>query len=178
MNPTATTIAPVTIPARPTADEALPTGAPLPTALHKLFALRGQFASLRTVRPLKVRKGKAEILKDSTFVCRVGVDYSNIKAVQEKQANGDLPSETQPLPWGNWLMFPYVIQHKGVHYFRCATVHNADSIPRVTYTRNGLEISKDEAQVDALASEFQDKSDNDVFTVKVESILEINGVPI
>lgn len=150
----------------------------LPVGVHKLMALKGQFASLRTVRPLKVRKGKAEILKDSTFTCRVGVNYDNIAAVKEGRADGSLPSENAGLPWGSWLVFPYVIAHKGAHYFRCTSVHNDNAIPRVIYTRNGVEITKAEAEADALASEFADKDDREVFTVKVESITEINGVPV
>lgn len=149
----------------------------MPIGVHKLMGLKGQFASLRTVRPLKVKKGKAEILKDSTFTCRVGVNYDNITAVKEGREDGSLPAENAGLPWGEWLVFPYVIAHKGCHYFRCTSVHNDNAIPRVTYTRNGVEITKDEAKADALASEFYEK-EGEVFTVKVESITEINGVAV
>jgi hypothetical protein len=148
----------------------------LPVGVHRLMALKGQFASLRTVRPLKVRKGRTEILKDSIFVCRIGVNYDNIGAVKEGRADGTLPAENAGLPWGEWLVFPYVIGHKGNHYFRCTSVNGNDScIPKVRFLRNGVEISKEEAQVDALASEFSEKEDREVFTVKVESIIEING---
>lgn len=150
----------------------------LPVGVHRLMALKGQFASLRTIRPIKVRKGKAEILKDSTFTCRVGVNYDNIAAVKEGRADGSLPSENAGLPWGEWLVFPYVIAHKGNHYFRCTSVHNDNAIPKVRYLRDGKEITKDEAKVDGLASEFYDKDDTEVFTVKVESITEINGVAV
>lgn len=149
----------------------------MPIGVHKLMGLKGQFASLRTVRPLKVKKGKAEILKDSTFTCRVGVNYDNITAVKEGREDGSLPAENAGLPWGEWLVFPYVIAHKGCHYFRCTSVHNDNAIPRVIYTRNGVEITKDEAKADALASEFYEK-EGEVFTVKVESITEINGVAV
>lgn len=164
-----TTLAPATLNAPTLATVDLPLG------VHKLMGLKGQFASLRTVRPLKVRKGKAEILKDSTFTCRVGVNYDNITAVKEARADGSIPAENAGLPWGEWLVFPYVIAHKGAHYFRCTSVHNDSAIPRVIYTRNGVEISKDEAKADALASEFGDKDEREVFTVKVESITHING---
>jgi hypothetical protein len=150
----------------------------LPVGVHKLMALKGQFASLRTVRPLKVRKGKAEILKDSTFTCRIGVNYDNIAAVKEGRADGSLPSENAGLPWGEWRVFPYVIAHKGAHYFRCTAVHNDNAIPTVRYTRNGVKITREEAQADALASEFENKEEREVFTVKVESITEINGVAV
>lgn len=170
------TLAPATINAPSLATVTVPD---LPVGLVKLLALKGQFASLCTERPLKVKKGKIEIMKRSTFVCRVGVNYDNIATVKEDRANGDLPAENAGLPWGSWVpgLFPYVIAHKGCHYFRCTSVKNDSSIPKVSYTRNGVEISKDEAKADALASEFYEK-DSEVFTVKVESILEINGQAI
>jgi hypothetical protein len=151
----------------------------MPVGLVKLLALKGQFASLCTERALKVKKGKAEIMKRSTFVCRVGVNYDNISTVKEARANGDLPAENAGLPWGEWVpgLFPYVIAHKGCHYFRCTSVKNDSAIPKVSYTREGVEITKEEAKADALASEFYEK-DSEVFTVKVESILEINGIPV
>ena len=149
----------------------------LPVGVHRLMGLRGQLASLRTVRPIKVRKGRAEILKDSTFTCRVGVNYDNIAVVKEGREDGSLPAENAGLPWGEWLVFPYVIAHKGNHYFRCTAVHNDNAIPRVIYSRNGVEITKAEAMVDGLASEFYEK-EGEVFTVKVESITEINGVAV
>ena len=63
----------------------------LPARVQALCALHGQFASLRMVRELKVRKGKDPISKDSTFVCRIGVDYDNITQVEVKRDNGLLP---------------------------------------------------------------------------------------
>ena len=167
-----------TIAALPTINNPTLATVDLPVGVHRLMGLKGQFASIRTVRPLKVRKGKAEILKDSTFTCRVGVNYDNIAAVKEGRAGGTLPAENAGLPWGEWCVFPYVIAHKGAHYFRCTSVHNDNAIPRVTYTRNGVEITKAEAMVDGLASEFYDKDGTEVFTVKVESIVEINGVAV
>lgn len=153
--------------------------APLPPAVEGLLALKGQFASLKTVRLLKVRKGQQAIEKESIFTCRIGVDYDNIKAVQEKRDAQLLPAENQGLPWGQWLVFPHLIAHKGAHYLRCTQVNgNNACIPKVRFLRNGVEITREEAQAAALASEFQDREDRDVFTVKVESIVEVNGKPV
>jgi hypothetical protein len=147
----------------------------VPTAIAKLLALKGQFVAMRTIRSLKVKKGCAEILKDSTFTCRVGVNYDNIANVQEKRESGELPAENAGLPWGEWFLFPHIIAHKGNHYFRCTAVHNDNQIPKVIYTRNGVVITKEEAKADSYASEFGDREERDVFTVKIESILEVNG---
>ena len=148
----------------------------LPSAVQQLFALKGQFASLRMVKPLKMKKGKTQIFKDSTFVCRIGVDYDNIANVKEKREIGVLPEENAGLPWGEWALFPYVITHKGKFYFRCTQVNNnPNSIPKTRYLRDGAEISKDEAQLDCLASEFYPSDDRDVFNVTVDYITEIGG---
>lgn len=158
---------------------AIPTITSLPLAVQRLFALKGQFASLRMVRSMKVAKkfhDQSEILKDSTFTCRIGVDYDNIAAVQEKRDNGDLPAVNQGLPWGNWCVFPYLIEHKGQYYFRCTQVNgNNHSTPTVRYLRNGQEISKAEAELACIASEFKDSSDRDVFNVTVSNLIAING---
>lgn len=145
----------------------------LPTRVQSLLSMKGTIATLKTVRTMKVRKGRAEILKQSTFQCRLGVNYDNIAAVQEKRDNGTLPAVNAGLPWGEWIQFPHLIGHKGNHYMRCTTV-NSGFIPKVCFYQNGQEITKEQAQVDALASEFAEK-DNEVFTIKVESIIEVNG---
>jgi hypothetical protein len=148
-----------------------------PAKVRKLFDLKGQIVTLRTMKDCKVRKGESPIVKDSTFQARIGVNYDNIAAVQEKRELGILPAENAGLPWGNWVegLFPYVIEHKGEYYFRCTMLHNAHSVHKRRFLRNGIEISVDEAKAACLASEFKDMSDNDVFCIKVNNIVEING---
>lgn len=147
----------------------------VPAAIARLLTLKGQFVTLRTIRPLKVKKGCAEILKDSTFTCRVGVNYDNIANVQLKRESGELPAENAGLPWGEWFVFPHVIAHKGSHYLRCTAVHNDNQIPKVEYIRAGVVISKDDAKADSYAAEFGDREDRDVFTIKIENMVEVNG---
>lgn len=140
--------------------------------LDTLMSRKGQIVTLVTQRPLKVRKNQEAITKTSEFQCRVGVNYDNIKAVQEKRAEGQLPAENAGLPWGEWVDFPYVIGHKGEYYVRCTMLRNAFR-KAPTFTRGGVEISKEEAQVAALASEFSEGGDNDVFNVKLSSIRSV-----
>lgn len=137
--------------------------------LKTLLARKGQIATFTTSRPLKVRKNETPITKISTFQCRVGVDYDNIKAVQEKRAEGELPAENAGLPWGQWVNFPYVIEHKDTFYFRCTRIRN-NFIPKTTFMRDGVEITRAQAQAAALASEFKADDGNEVFNVKVDSI--------
>jgi hypothetical protein len=140
--------------------------------LEKILSRKGQIATIRTARPMKVRKGMPEIIKHSEFQCRVGVNYDNIAVVKEKRADGRLPEENQGLPWGEWEIFPFVIRHGAEKYVRCTVLRNGFHRPPV-YTVNGAEISADEAKGMALASEFRPSEDNDVFTVKVSSVLSV-----
>lgn len=140
--------------------------------MEQLLARKGQICTFTTTRPLKVRKGQAPITKTSTFQARVGVNYDNIATVQEKRANGELPAENQGLPWGEWEVFPYVIAHKGEKYFRCTSIRN-NFVSKTEYTRDGFAISKEEAQVAALASEFSTGEPSEVFNIKLSSILEV-----
>jgi hypothetical protein len=138
--------------------------------LPVFLARKGQIVTVETVRPLKVRKGMPEILKHSTFQARVGVTYDNIGVVQEKRESGELPAENQGLPWGQWEIFPYVIAHKGEKYLRCTMLRNGFHRAPV-FTVNGAEITRDEAQRMALASEFSDRDDGpDVFNIKLSSV--------
>lgn len=142
------------------------------TMLDTLLARKGQIATITTERAVKVRKNELPITKTSTFQCRVGVDYENIKTIKEGRANGTMPMESAGLPWGTWAEFPYVIEHKGTYYFRCTRIRN-NYIPKTMYTRNGNPISKEVAQQAALASEFKSGDDNEVFNIKVDSILDV-----
>jgi hypothetical protein len=140
--------------------------------LQLLNKKRGTIATLTTLRPMKVRKNKEPIMKLSTFQCRVGVEYDNIKAVQDKRASGELPAVNAGLPWGEWFDYPHIIEHKGEYYYRCTRVRN-DFVPQVEYTRNGIQITKAEAELDCLASEFRGDTDNEVFTIKVQSLQQV-----
>lgn len=151
--------------------------ASLPLKVQALFALKGQIVTLLIGREAKMRKGMAQIYKFSHIQVRVGVNYDNMKAVQEKRASGELPAENQGLSWGKYVegFFPYLIEHKEQLYFRFSTLQNANSVHSVRFVRNKKDITVEEAKQDCLASEFSERDSLDTFTLKVESILEING---
>lgn len=141
-------------------------------SLDSLLSKKGQFVSFKTERTMKTKKGQEPITKISEFVARVGVAYDNMKSVQTKREDGTLPEENQGLPWGKWVNFPYVIEHKDALYLRCSATKNKDQSGKVHYFRNGVEISRDEAKSACLASEFTTKDDADIFNIKVDSIIE------
>jgi hypothetical protein len=144
------------------------------STVNYLLAKKGQIVSFHTVREMKVRKGQDPIQKESWFLARVGVSYDNIQNVKDKREDGRLPEENAGLPWGQWLEYPHVIGHKGEEYVRCSTLKNSNTKGRVKYLRNGAEISREEAQLACLASEFRERDDDsDVFNIKASSILEV-----
>ena len=149
----------------------------LPSKVRAILSLKGQFVSILYGKECKMRKGCSPILKFSKMVLRAGLEYDNIGAVQDKRSAGELPSENQGLAWGEYVegLYPYIITHKGALYFRFFTVPTSSRVAP-TWVRNGKEITKEEAMVDCLASEFRDDTVTlETITLKIEGILEVNG---
>ncbi len=144
------------------------------STIEKILAKRGgQIATVTTERLLKVRKGSPEIVKVSTFQCRVGVNYDNMSAVQQKREDGTLPEENAGLPYGKWVTFPYIIENKDTLYARFSAF-KSNFIATALYSIDGVEIDRETAKRYALSNEFKDKSSSsDVFNVKVENIIKI-----
>lgn len=138
--------------------------------LRSILSKKGQIVTFTTERPVKVKKGSPTILKQSEFQARIGVNYDNIKAVQEARQTGEKPAENAGLPWGTWKEFPYVITHNGNDYIRCTKVDSGNNKP-ATYTVDGEEIGFEMVKKYALASELK-PSDGEVFNIKVESIVD------
>ena len=151
-----------------------------------LSGTKGAFRSIVWEREMKTKKAYADynIVKRSTAVVRFGVEYDNIKAVQEKRSTGELPAQNAGLQWGEWLLYPYFIKHKGNIYLRCATSkvkrwrHNAYFICytgriKSEYFLNGRKIDKAIIENMCLASEFRQTEKLDVFTINCENIIAI-----
>lgn len=111
---------------------------------------RGQ--NMRAVwrRAAKVRAGiAAEVIKQTETAIRAGIDYANLGIVKEGIETGER-GEVQPLPWGNWGEFPFIILHtpKGAtevcEYLRLYPSSNGDACPRVSFTVDGKEASADQ----------------------------------
>ena len=151
----------------------------LPIKVASLLTCKGQIVTLKTIRAVKMKKGAKAVSKISRFQARIGCNYDNLAAVKEKRADGTLPSENQGLPWGEWLVPNYVIEHKGKLYFRCTAVNNDSSVKEATFVdSNGNVISKEVALQDALASERVEREELDVFNIVVDNIVEVNGQPL
>ena len=141
--------------------------------MNLLLSRKGQIVTVRTRRPVKMKKGQAAVFKESEFQCRVGVNYDNIAVVKEGRASGELPAENAGLPWGEWIEFPYTIGHKGETYVRCTLVNNTFRRAPVFTLADGSVVDKATVQAGALASEFREGDDSVVFNIKVSSLLDV-----
>lgn len=125
----------------------------LPAMLRRVLSKAGQFTGFLWVRPLKTRKGvTATVTKTVRCVGRLGVEHDARAKVIEARESGLLPATNQGLPWGEWLIAPYLITHKGNVYVRIYPVEGR--APRVMYKIDGKVVSKAEAEALCLASEF------------------------
>jgi hypothetical protein len=125
-------------------------------------------------RNAKTFKGVSDIItKHVRMVGRVGIEYDKQKAVIEKRANGELPSENAGLPWGTFEIYPYLITHKGENYLRLYNGTCPITKTEVHWFKNGAEVTKESIEGLLLASEKGDKT-GDCFTVKTNDILRLH----
>jgi hypothetical protein len=141
----------------------------------------GTFVKAAWMKTLKTKKDvTANVVKVTSGVFRIGIDYDKVADVQEGRANGTLPEKNAGLPWGQWHSFPRIIEHKEAFYVRMYFAKgNESKLDRISsvYILNGKEIGKDELQAMGicLASEFpKEKPDEELntFTVKAENFIQ------
>lgn len=172
---TTTQNTPVAIPVAPFVSTAIPsfesfnlTGEMI-TFLLSFLSVKGQFFSIVWRRPMKTRKGTESLVeKMVSGVFRAGIDYDNKQSVQEKRESGELPATNQGLPWGQWLVFPHVISHKGNLYLRIYPA-NANQV-KAEYFLNGESARREEIEPLCLASEFQERASVECMTVTLSHV--------
>ena len=126
-------------------------------------------------KELKTRKGVTDCVEKLTsIVVRGGIDYDNQALVKEGREDGTLPEENAGLPWGQWVNFPYHIEHKGTDYVRFYSASGLAFEPKVEYFLNGEMVDKATIQPLCLASEFPNRQDAPLaMTVKCENVKAI-----
>lgn len=151
--------------------------------LNFLMTRKGQYMACRWTRTLKTLKHINDtVVKKTAAVCRAGISYDNIADVVEKRIQGELPAEPQPLAWGEWLAYPYIIRHqpKGAPtpelYVRLYPSKNPQhGMVKVQYYLNGVETTREKVEPICLASEFRETSELDCFTLKLQ---HVNAEPL
>jgi len=139
-------------------------------------ATKGANIHLEWHRNCKTKKSCTDTISKSVqAVGRVGIDYDKQKAVVAKRAEGELPSENNGLPWGQWAIFPYLIEHKGRYYVRL--YHGTgNAIPKRQFYRNGNPVAFEDVESVLMASEKKSKT-GDCFCCKVEDMTAIRWEP-
>lgn len=144
--------------------------------LNAVSSKKGQFIELSFKsdgKPSKDHKGRI-LEKRTVGIYRTGVNFANLSSVKEAIANGER-GEVQPLIWGSWKVFPFVIEHKGEEYLRITT---SKSIPKVNYFVDGIEVSKDHYLSMLPPSERKPSEPSEVFTIKAKNLIGVAGLDI
>jgi hypothetical protein len=122
----------------------------------------------------KFQEDKLE--KVVSTIVRSGILYDNIKNVQEKRENNELPEVNAGLPWGKWIDPNRTIEHKGNVYLRLYPVPNVtENQTTVSWFLNEEYKNKVDIIERLTAAEQNDKK-ADCFTLKVENVKELFSV--
>lgn len=87
------------------------------------------------------KKAGIALEKITTAVCKAGIDFAKLSTVKEGISSGER-GEVESLPWGEWEIFPFTIQHKGERYIRLYPASQKNQ-SKTIYKVNGGEVSKD-----------------------------------
>lgn len=146
--------------------------------IDEFLRIKGQFVKVSWTRPVKMKKtAPFKVFKTVTTVARAGIEYDNIQHVQDKRADGTLPATNAGLPWGKWAVYPYIIEHKDLKYLRFTASKNNNS-EVIFKDEAGNTLTSDIVRPYALASEFAEKDEMDVFNVPVPAITMLGNVVI
>lgn len=137
------------------------------TFLEEMGARKGQFASATWTSVVKTAAAfkSSKVVKTTTATIRTGIAYANLG-----QNEG---TETGPLPWGEWAIFPLVIVHHGEDYYRLYLSEGAKVV--TTYTVDGVDATREEVEAMMTPSALKPREGGPVltFTVKAANLLTI-----
>jgi hypothetical protein len=124
-------------------------------------------------QPAAAHKG-TRLAKQTTAVCRVGIDYANLKSVKDAIAAGER-GDVEPLPWGTWQDFPYTIEHKGNMYVRLYPKREGDRTQTSSvYFVNDVEVDKETFESYMTPSNrAKEERDLACFTVKAMNLTHV-----
>lgn len=128
-------------------------------------------------RPVKTLKTHSDlnIRKHVRMVGRKGIEYNNMKAVQEKRENGELPSEPKPTWFYHDENVKGLIRNKRTDepYVQLFVGTSNKTRPSVSFTMDGEETTMEEIESFILASEKQSEK-GETFTCKIENMIRIH----
>lgn len=142
--------------------------------LNRILNAKGQFVKAvwksNPAAAAAHKKAGVVLEKHTSAVCRAGINFANLSSVQQGIEEGTR-GEVQPLPWGEWKNFPYIIEHKGAEYVR---LYPTDSRCETVFFVNGEKVDRDTFLSYLTPSEAAKATSGEkpeCFTVKRENIL-------
>jgi hypothetical protein len=126
-----------------------------------ILSRKGQFCSFRAKRSLKTLKGfqHLNIEKESSYSCRIGIEYENMAAIKEIREGG---KEASGLKGKRWLAYPYFLASESTEniFVRLYAIDSAKGLhgTNTKYFLNGEEKSKEDIRPYCLANEFASDS--------------------
>jgi len=116
------------------------------------------------------KKSGITLEKHTSAVCRAGINFANLSSVQQGIEEGTR-GDVQELPWGQWKVFPYIIEHKEAEYIR---LYPTDSKCETLYFVNGESTNRDTFAsylTPSDAAKMTSGEKPECFTIKRENIL-------
>lgn len=109
--------------------------------IDHIKSCKGQFIRVRFTSNVKgSASSKLKALSKITEgIFRSGIDYANLKKVKDGIESGER-GEVESLPWGEWLLPPWIIGHKDTEYLRLYPVDGQKM--DVTYIVDGQTVDK------------------------------------
>jgi hypothetical protein len=153
--------------------------------LERILKAKGNFVKAvwkSNPTPAAAHKKAGIILeKHTSAVCRSGINYANLSAVQNAIESGERPAEIGPLPFGTWKNYPYVIEHtnKEGEYCEYLRLYPSGTPPKSIYYVNGEEVTKEDFAQYLTASDanklLNPKAEDAplCFTIKKDNILSV-----
>jgi len=147
---------------------------------EKLLSAKGKFVKASWKSNPKSSAAFKDVLleKHTTAVVQCGVNYANLSSVKIAIGNNERGA-VEPLPWGEWLQFPYTILHKGETYLRLYPSQGFNHIPKSEFFVNGVQSTKQEFATYLTPSECKKLLDpvasdiSPVFNIKLNNLLDI-----
>jgi len=143
--------------------------------IEHILNCKGQYISLTIKSEPKPsaahRNKRLEKFTSSKF--RAGISFQNLKSVKDAIESKER-GEVQPLPWGKWKQYPYIVEHKDKEYIRLYPAINSDTGMEVVYKVDGKEVSRSEYNEYLNPSSVAKQgTQQECYMVAAENILEI-----
>jgi len=134
------------------------------------------------VPTLKSVQGVTVIKRSELFVT-AGTEFANRKDIREAIEAGER-GEVQPLPWGVWVQYPFIIGHtpkstgEYTEYIRLfpptqAQLQYFNLAPKVQFTANGAEVTREQAIEYCGAKAKANEEQAETFSVSAANVVSI-----